>query len=159
MNRDTTFMRTAARIGDLSSPFYDEERRRDVWNEASAVGFQLQLWLGTLAATVAVWTIGEAAVPVALAVLGIATVSSAVVMVYAARLGVEVDDAEMDLRRLTPYLVLLALFVVGLLRAGAPYVRDGFWGSFRYGMAVGAVLALIAGAGWFTWHLVRDRRS
>ncbi|MBK5221936.1 MAG: hypothetical protein JJE52_03485 [Acidimicrobiia bacterium] len=47
MNRDTLFMRTAARIGDLGSPLYDEERRRDVWNEASAVGFQIMLWSAT----------------------------------------------------------------------------------------------------------------
>ena len=31
------FIRTAAVIGDLSNPFYGEERQRDVWNEASAV--------------------------------------------------------------------------------------------------------------------------
>ena len=38
VNTDRTpgwFVRAAAAIGDLSNPFYGEERQRDVWNEAS----------------------------------------------------------------------------------------------------------------------------
>jgi hypothetical protein len=35
------FVRVAAVIGDLSNPFYGEERQRDVWNEASAVALQV----------------------------------------------------------------------------------------------------------------------
>lgn len=42
---DGFFDRVTARIGDLDDPFYAEERDRDVWNEASAVGFQLLLWV------------------------------------------------------------------------------------------------------------------
>ncbi len=36
-------VRSAELIGDLGNPFYAEERQRDVWNEASAVGLQLLL--------------------------------------------------------------------------------------------------------------------
>ena len=57
------FLRTAERIGDLGSPFYREERQRDVWNEASAVGFQVLLWLLPLAAVASVWMGGAGAVP------------------------------------------------------------------------------------------------
>lgn len=35
---DGVFMPVAAVLGDLDRPFYAEERERDVWNEASAVG-------------------------------------------------------------------------------------------------------------------------
>src|SRR5690606_20248383 len=124
VNRDTTFMRAAARIGDLASPFYEEERQRDVWNEASAIGFQLQLWLGAVAATVAVWWVGADAVPYALVLLAITTLASGVSITYAARLGVEVEDRHLNHHRLVPYAALLALFVGGLARAGAPYPRD-----------------------------------
>jgi hypothetical protein len=44
--RDSVFVRLAAGVGDLGNPFYREERQRDVWNEASAVGMQLTLWAG-----------------------------------------------------------------------------------------------------------------
>ena len=49
------FVQAAAVIGDLSNPFYREERQRDVWNEASAVAFQVLIWLHLLAATAVVW--------------------------------------------------------------------------------------------------------
>ncbi|QGG96010.1 DUF2029 domain-containing protein [Actinomarinicola tropica] len=159
MNRDSTFMRTAARIGDLGSPFYDEERQRDVWNEASAVGFQLQLWLGLVAATVAVWWAGGAAVPYALALVGITTLASIVTVTYASRLGVEVDDQpHLSMARVVPYMALLVVFVLGLVRAGAPYERDGGWGSMRYGFAQGAVIGLAGVAIWLAVRLVRERR-
>ena len=159
MNRDTFFMRTAARIGDLGSPFYDEERQRDVWNEASAVGFQLQLWLGMIAATVAVWVVGEPAVPYAIALLAITSISSLVAVAYSSRLGVDAgNQPHVSLARLVPYLGLLALFVIGVVRAGAPYDRDGGWGSMRYGFAQGAVIGLIGAAIWLAYRITRDRR-
>lgn len=57
--RDGWFVRAAAAVGDLGNPFYREERRRDVWNEASAVGFQLMLWLGLAAAAAMIWIAGS----------------------------------------------------------------------------------------------------
>ncbi|MDQ3276230.1 MAG: hypothetical protein M3Q39_14700 [Actinomycetota bacterium] len=56
-------MRAAAGIGDFGNPFYAEERQRDVWNEASAFGLQLLLWLSMLTATISVWVFGAPAVP------------------------------------------------------------------------------------------------
>jgi len=38
------FGRAARVVGDLDHPFYAEERRREVWNEAPAVGLQTLLW-------------------------------------------------------------------------------------------------------------------
>lgn len=159
MSRDSLFMRTAARIGDLSSPFYDEERQRDVWNEASAVGFQLQLWLGMIVATAAVWLVGEPAAPYALALLVITSTSSIVAVTYSSRLGVDADEQpHVSLARLVPYMALFALFVLGLVRAGAPYERDGGWESLRYGFAQGAVIGLAGAAAWLAYRIVRDRR-
>ena len=59
-------MRAAAVIGDLSNPFHREERQRDAWNEASAVGLQVLLALSFLAA----YTLGN--VPTTTAVFGAA---------------------------------------------------------------------------------------
>ena len=42
--RPDPFVRVAQFIGDFGNPFYDEERQRDVWNEACAFGLQLLLW-------------------------------------------------------------------------------------------------------------------
>lgn len=61
--RDSWFVRAAAAVGDLGNLFYREERRRDVWNEASAVGFQLMLWLGLAAAAAMIWIGGPPALP------------------------------------------------------------------------------------------------
>ena len=35
---DDTFTRATSTVADFDSPFYAEERQRDVWNEASAIG-------------------------------------------------------------------------------------------------------------------------
>ena len=42
--RHDPFVRAARFVGDLGNPFYEEERQRDVWNEACAFGLQLLLW-------------------------------------------------------------------------------------------------------------------
>ncbi len=35
-NDRSLFVRAAAAVGDLGNPFYDEERQREVWNEAAS---------------------------------------------------------------------------------------------------------------------------
>jgi hypothetical protein len=56
VHRDGWFVRAAGMVGDLGSPYYREERQRDVWNEAAAVGLQVVLWLGLGAAAAMVWS-------------------------------------------------------------------------------------------------------
>ncbi len=55
--RQDPLVRMAHVVGDFGKPFYAEERQRDVWNEASAFGFQLVLWcaLVVCTATVGSW--------------------------------------------------------------------------------------------------------
>ena len=69
--RDGWFMRAAGVVGDLDHPFYEEERQRDVWNEACAVGLQVALWLGLALAAAMVWLGGSTALPYALAVFAV----------------------------------------------------------------------------------------
>ena len=86
------FVRAAAVIGDLSNPFYREERQRDVWNEASAVAFQVLIWLHLSAATAVVWFVGEDALPYVYGLIAIIGVASWIALLYAASLGVHVDS-------------------------------------------------------------------
>ena len=135
------FVKAAGMVGDLGNPFYREERQRDVWNEASAVGLQLVLWLGLGAVAAMVWLGGPPALPSAVAVLVVLGAASGVGVLYAHKLGVRVDDAGRVLRlRLVPYGVLLMLFLVGAMRA-AP--TSGFGAGFAWGAAGGGAVAML----------------
>ena len=150
-NRYGWFVRAAGAIGDLSSPFYREERQRDVWNEASAVGLQVTLWLTMAAATGMVWLGGATALPYAFTVFGVVGVASWVTLLYAGALGVTIDDADLVRLRLVPYLVLLVLFLTGAARV-AP--SGGFVGGLVWGGVAGGVIGLL-----FTlWTGLRARR-
>ena len=148
-NESSWVMRSARAVGDLGNPFYAEERQRDVWNEASAVGLQLAVWLMLLAATVMVWVGGREAVPYALAVFLLAGAVSWTTVLYALALGVDASSPQHVLRaRLLPYLALLVLLVVGTVRALGHLST-----SMAAGAAVGAAVAVAA------LTLARRRRS
>ena len=140
-------------VGDLGSPFYREERQRDVWNEACAVGLQVALWLGLALAAAMVWLGGSTALPYALAVFAVLFgATSWVTILYAQQLGVRVEDPGGLLQlRLVPYLLLLALFLAGVVRA-AP--SDGFVGGLAQGAAVGGAAATL----WLLASGLRARR-
>ena len=64
-------------IGNLDHPFYDEERQRHIWYEASAIAFQGML-LGVLAVAVAtVWIGGQEAIIYTVGFLAVALVNLA----------------------------------------------------------------------------------
>jgi hypothetical protein len=153
VGQDDWFVRAAGVVGDLGNPFYREERERDVWNEASAVGLQLVLWLGLAAAAGMVWLGGSSALPYATVVFAILGASSGVGVLYAHRLGVRVSATGRVLRlRLVPYLALVVLFMVGALR-DAP--SSGVGASFVLGMAVGGA----AGVLMLVWSGIHARRK
>lgn len=135
-------VRFAELVGDFSSPFYRDERQRDVWNEASAVALQVALWLGTAAVTAMVWLGGATALPYALGSFLTLGASSWFAIAYARRLGVRADDpAWFAARRTVPYVLLVLLLVVGVLRAAAQ--AGGFGTGVAYGMAGGATVAVL----------------
>jgi len=153
VGQDDWFVRAAGMVGDLGNPFYREERERDVWNEASAVGLQLVLWLGLVAAAGMVWLGGAPALPYAIVVFVIVGAGSGVGLLYAHRLGVRVSATGRVLRlRLVPYVALVVLFLFGALRA-AP--SSGFGASFVGGMAVGGVAGVLT----LAWSGIRARRN
>lgn len=146
------FVAAAETVGDLGNPFYREERQRDVWNEASAVGFQLMLWLTLLLATVMVWAGGAPLLPYAVALFLVLGLASMVSLGYAGRLGVQVADAQRVLRaRLLPYAALLVAFLAGVVRVAA---EAGLNAVVAWGMAAGGAVALLA----LVLDAVKDRR-
>ncbi|MET0188553.1 MAG: hypothetical protein ABW212_06105 [Pseudonocardia sediminis] len=152
MQRDGWFVRAAGAVGDLGNPFYREERRRDVWNEASAVGFQLMLWLGLAAAAAMIWIGGPPALPYVMVVIGIVGLPSLVCIVYAEKLGVRgTEGTRMARWRMVPYLVLVLAMAAGLLVRGSD---DGFSASTLWGAVAGAVVVL----GLMGWTEIRTRR-
>lgn len=137
VDRDSGLLRAAGTIGDLGHPFYAEERQRDVWNEASAVGLQLMLLLGLAAAAAMVWLGGAAGLPYTLVMLSVLGAGSGTSLLYARKLGVEVNDPAGMLRlRLVPYATLLVLLVIGVARTAPPE-------GFSIGLVVGTVTALL----------------
>ena len=151
--QDDWFVRAAGMVGDLGNPFYREERERDVWNEASAVGLQLVLWLGLAAAAGMVWLGGATALPYAVTVFLIVGAGSGVGLLYAHRLGVRVSATGRVLQlRLVPYIALVVLFLFGALRAAS---SSGLSASFVRGMAVGGAAAVLT----LAWIWIRARRN
>lgn len=86
----TTFDAGARLVGDLDDGFYDDEGRRDVWNEASAVGFQAYQWAVLIAAAILPWTGGRNGAWVALGLLVAWGVVGSAVQLYARERGVDV---------------------------------------------------------------------
>jgi len=141
---ESRFIRWAAVVGDFGSPFFDEERQRDVWKEASAVGLQAMVWLTSVISAAALWIGGERALPYALAMVFTMTTGALVTVRYAGHRGVQpVSRRWLSARRLVLSWAGLLVFAGGLLRAtwGHPSFRNGM----AIGMVAGFVLAVVNG--------------
>jgi hypothetical protein len=142
------FLRAAAFVGDLTSPFYDEERQRDVWNEASAVGLQFLFWSGLVAATAMVWIGGGPAVPYALILFLLVGLAALVTLEYARRHGVEAVGTPVGvpprraLRRAAPVLTIQIVFWTGVVLAVDDLRTDAVRG-WGIGVALGAAAATV----------------
>jgi hypothetical protein len=154
---ESRWVRMAERVADLGHPFYAEERQRDVWNEASAVGIQVTLWLGCAAAAVLAWLPDGVGAPFSLVVLGVVAAGVLATVGYAEALGVA-TDAPRDVaagRALLMALLLLAT-AGGLVRWWVwPIEGGGFWGGFRIGVTAALGLVAIVVVVAAIVHLVR----
>lgn len=137
------FLSASETIGDLDNPFYDDERQREVWNEASAVGFQVMLWLALAAAAAMVWIGGAPSLPYALTLFGVAGVGSLVVLAYTRAYRV---DAWATTRVNRGRMILLVALITGLVAGVVRALPDnGFGGGLGIGVACGALLAAAGG--------------
>ena len=141
--RGDVFGRAARVVGDLDHPFYAEERQREVWNEASAVGMQSMLW-GSLGLTCAMtWIGGAELVPWALALMAVVGLSAGFMITYARRQGVNGDE---DVRMARPRTFLaLALYAVAITGAVVRGGGDDGTGWTDPATIAGLVTGLVAG--------------
>ena len=114
------FDRFASAVADFGSPFYAEERQRDVWNEASAFGLQFFLWGSLVLSAVMFWVGGQPLLPWGAALMIFASIGSFLVLAYVKRLGVDVPvKGALQGRRMLAFLVVYLADVLGALHAVA----------------------------------------
>jgi len=149
--QSSPFVRAARWVGDFGNPFYEEERHRDVWNEASALGFQLFLITALLFSTVCIWLIGRPALPYVQLGVVVTGVISGTTLLYARRLGVDVlQPQRLNRARMIPVAALTVVLVAGMLRATGDGASS--WdAATAAGAATGAALALGLGAVAVRW--------
>ena len=144
--QSSLFLRAARFVGDFGNPFYEEERHRDVWNEASAFGFQLALVTALLFSTVCIWLVGRPALPYVQAGVVLIGAISAVTILYAQRLGVDVLQSQrLNRARMAPFAVLAVVLLVGMLRPTVDGESGWDWATAA-GAVTGAAVALGLGA-------------
>lgn len=113
-----------------------------MWNEASAVAFQVLIWLHLLAATAVVWIVGADAIPYVYALIAMIGLASWIALLYAGSLGVHLEGSTWtSWRRMVPVLVLVVLLAAGLIRAQVDDVEVDDWSTIA-GMVTGAAFAL-----------------
>ncbi|WP_032401814.1 hypothetical protein [Rhodococcoides fascians] len=138
---------TAARfVGDLDDEFYADELQRDIWNEASAVGFQSLLWIGLIGGAVLPYAAGVTGAWMALGLFFVLISVSFVVLGYARERGIDMY-ASQKLRRSRIAFAGLLFFLAGAgaaLRLLAHYGGGNFQ-SLWIGAAIGAPVGLAAG--------------
>ncbi len=143
-------MRFASAVADFGSPFYAEERQRDVWNEASAFGFQLMLWSGMALSAAMFWLGGRPVAPYAFAVLLVAMLASYLVIAYARLLGVKVAvKGTLTRPRMLVFAVVYLAVVLGAVRSVGAHGLDGS----------GLMIGLMVGAGGMTGLIIGMRRD
>lgn len=151
-------------IGDLDDEFYNDEGSRDTWNEASAVGFQMLLWMALITAAALPFVAGRTGANIGTLLLFAVGLTSIFVQVYAVGRGINVNS--LVKWRIRPrILLLMALLVIFVVGAGW---RLGFddgsvdgegishWLGLATGMAAGAAVGF--GVIYIGWRLARTKQ-
>lgn len=133
----TAFDRVTTVIGHLDHPLYDDEHHRDVWNEASAVGYQAFVWATTVFLAVASWVGGPGSAPFVLVPAVILGVAGTLTMVHAQRRGVDPWRTPGTGWARWTVATLLGLVMIGGLAANS---RLGFDVPTVVGASIGGVV-------------------
>lgn len=114
-NPNNTSDRALRWLGDLDHPFYDDERQRWVWYEASAIGLQVMLIGSYLMAGILVLAVGHAGL--ILAMMAPVTIGSIVTIGWVGRHSAEYAVGPDDIRRSRgrAAAMVMAFFVIALL--------------------------------------------
>ena len=146
----SVFDRAAKVVGDLEHPFYGEERQRDVWNEASAIGFQTMLWAGLALACAMTWIGGKPLIGWAVGLLLIIAAASYLTMIHANRLGVTgLEDDRLNRPRLYLFGLLYLGTVVGMVvRSDTELSLSTLAGAVTGAALVIGIIALLRRSSW-----------
>jgi hypothetical protein len=152
----SSFTKAMRFVGDLDDEFYHDERQRDVWNEASAIGFQLFLWCSLIAGAVLPWVAGVPGSYTALGILLVLLTISWIVTAYTKSRGVDMQTSQKLIRpRLFLYLGLYFSAAIGIVVTLVFSVADGSVRSPTIvGMVFGAILGLVCAA----YGIARSKR-
>lgn len=136
-------------IGDLDHEFYDDERQRFIWYEASTIAFQFFLFANVATAGAMFWIGGSQALPYGLAVFAVQAVAAIMAINYAEANYAEYMPKPSDLssRRNVLYGTLVLFAGSGLIRAllDIEATSDGSSsGSFISGAAQGVIAGIIS---------------
>ncbi len=133
----STFTKAMRKVGDLDDEFYDDERQRDVWNEASAVGMQLYVWVSLIVAAVLPWVAGRTGSWIALSLLVVYLSVTFAVLGYAKSRGLDMYTQQ-NLRRPRIFLATV-LYLLGAFAAIGSLVLGQENGNppFALGMVIG----------------------
>lgn len=142
------FIKAMRFVGDLDDEFYDDERQRDVWNEASAIGFQLFAWASLISAAILPWAAGRTGAWIGLGILVVSTLINFATASYSAARGVNLYTASKLVRvRAIVVGVLVAVGYISVLVTLQPSVYSqasswagGLVGAIFGGGAVGAAI-------------------
>lgn len=134
----STFIKAMRFVGDLDDEFYDDERQRDVWNEASAIGFQLFQWVGLISGAILPWVAGVTGAWISIGVLVALTAVNLLTIGYSAARSVNLYTAA-KINRVRGVVVAVVL-LIGYLGALIKLQPDAFseTGSWAGGL-VGAI--------------------
>ncbi len=147
------FIKAMRFVGDLDDEFYDDERQRDVWNEASAIGFQLFSWTAMIFAAALPWTVGRTGAFIGLGILISFTVITTVTVGYSWARGVNLYTAS-KIGRVRGFVVVLLMLIgyIGILVKLQPELfteSDTLIGGLVGGLVGGGAVAVVV------WYLRR----
>lgn len=153
----STMMKAMRFVGDLDDDFYKDERQRDVWNEASAVGFQFAYWITLIAAALLPWVAGRTGAWISLGLVIGWFVCSMVVLRYAQAHDVDVYASMKGLQPRS--LVAGSVYLIALIGVVAQLVAHPGDGIATWaGAGVGALLGATAAALGVKLHQQRAKR-
>ncbi|MDN3458786.1 MULTISPECIES: hypothetical protein [Rhodococcus] len=153
----STMMKAMRFVGDLDDDFYKDERQRDVWNEASAVGLQFAYWITLIAAAILPWVAGRTGAWISVGLIIGWFICSMVVLRYAQAHDV---DAYTSMKGLPPRVLMAgSVYLIALIGVVAQLVaRPGDGISTWAGAGVGALVGVTAAALGVKRHQQRAKR-
>ncbi|ERB54638.1 hypothetical protein EEB12_10010 [Rhodococcus sp. WS1] len=153
----STMMKAMRFVGDLDDDFYKDERQRDVWNEASAVGFQFAYWITLIAAAILPWVAGRTGAWISVGLIIGWFICSMVVLRYAQAHDV---DAYTSMKGLPPRVLMAgSVYLIALIGVVAQLVaRPGDGISTWAGAGVGALVGVTAAVLGVKRHQQRAKR-